>query len=760
MDVQKVVAGILEKVAAKKEEEKKVEKKEEKKDIVKGMSSCKYAYSIADALDEISDNFEYNFGSELDKAQKLAFESPNTLPRSTATGVNFKDKNEHRDAMAVGEDPAMGDRGNENGITPNHLKTTLSHPPGGKEKNDPANPPLYNKTADTYQKILKKLAGDKTAYESPNALRTMTVTDSGAGQQGYDSGKSDGNNLRNLIQTSNEKAMDYTKADAKKDYIKEQMSQVFDEVHPEKDTAVDRFIDRGADTSKLAGIKDIASKAKDVASRGVELAKGGKHIGTSEGARRAGNTSAGFLNKAPRGEAVKSTAVRAGLAGAAGATGYGAHKAMSKKADEETVSKMEKLVKEEKKDEKVEEKLHPGIHKEVAKEENRKEAGIQDIAGHALGGLAGAATKAHELGKGALQHVKGLGVPVGSTLLGAGAGGAGAALGGLASGELGQEGSTLPISMGGALGSIPGAALIGSGHPLMGVPLAALGAAGGAYLGGKGSAHLAGREQEHSTKEAQVISKLASILLSYKTAGSKEAGLREDLAGRALGGLAGAATKAHQMGSGAVNFVKQHPKALLGAGAGLAGLTAAGYGLDKVTEPVREAVQEKIESKIGPWDRLGAGANLGGLAGAVPGMALMSKSPEAGLAAAVGGGLLGGIGGQYLENKLRGRTPEEQVVSKLASILASYKTAGSEGALGDGSAVAPGGMDVGQAVPQETSAPAAGTPEQIEKLKKILLMMQLKKQQEEAAMAQAQQGNMQVPPEMTAQTSPGAVQGI
>jgi hypothetical protein len=69
-------------------------------------------------------------------------------------------------------------------------------------------------------------------------------------------------------------------------------------------------------------------------------------------------------------------------------------------------------------------------------------------------------------------------------------------------------------------------------------------------------------------------------------------------------------------------------------------------------------------------------------------------------------------------------------------------------------------MDVGQAVPQETGAPTAGTPEQIEKLKKILLMMQLKKQQEEAAMAQAQQGNMQVPPEMTAQTSPGAVQGI
>jgi hypothetical protein len=620
MDVQKVVAGILEKVAAKKEEEKKVEKKEDKKEIVKGMSSCKYAHSIADALDEISDNFEYNFGSELDKAQKLAYESPNTLARSTATGANFKDKNEHRDAMAVGEDPAMGDRGNENGITPNHLKTTLAHPPGGKEKIDPAHPPLYNKTADTYQKILKKLAGDKTAYESPNALRTMTVTDSGAGQQGYDSGKSDGNNLRHLIHTSNEKAMDYTKADAKKDYIKEQMSQVFDEVHPEKDTAIDRFIDRGADTSKLAGLKDVAGKVKDVASRGVELAKGGKKqfmMGADKQVMNArpGNTAQGFKGKTTRTEAAKSTAVRAGLAGAAGAAGYGAHKAMSKKADEETVSKMERLVKEEKKDEKVEEKIHPGIHKEVAKAEHKKEAGIQDIAGHALGGLAGAATKAHELGK------------------------------------------------------------------------------------------------------------------------------------------------------GAVNYVKQNPgrvAAGLGTSAALGGLT---YGVDRAGDAAGQYMKEKLENQVGPIDRWGLGANLGGLAGAAPGLMMMTHGgmPLLGAVPTVLGAGLGAAGGQALENRIRGQgqpTKEAQVISKLASILLSYKTASSEGALGDGSAVAPGGMDVGQAVPQEAGAPTAGTPEQIEKLKKILLMMQLKKQQEEAAMAQAQQGNMQVPPEMTAQTSPGAVQGI
>ena len=86
LDVQTVVAGILQKVASKKvEQEEKKDKKEDKKEIVKGMSSCKYAFTVADVLDEIADNFELNFGSELDRTQKLAYESPNTLATSVAT---------------------------------------------------------------------------------------------------------------------------------------------------------------------------------------------------------------------------------------------------------------------------------------------------------------------------------------------------------------------------------------------------------------------------------------------------------------------------------------------------------------------------------------------------------------------------------------------------------------------------------------------------------------------------------------------------
>ena len=269
LDVQNIVTGILTKVASQKAEEKKPAK-EEKKEVVKGMDSCKYAFSLADSLTEAVESFDYNFGSALDKATKVAYDSPNTLERSKATGVDFKSKNEHLDAMAVGEDPAKPSSPSVSEPTVQHLKTTVNTVPGGK-KESPSSPPLYNKTASTYEKILNKLAS-KSSLESPNSLERLEVTDSGKGQQGFDSGKSDGNNLRHLIETSNEKAMDYTQRDAKRDYIKEQMGQVFDNVHPERDTVVERFVDRGKETSKLANLED-AKKMKEMATKEVEEEK-------------------------------------------------------------------------------------------------------------------------------------------------------------------------------------------------------------------------------------------------------------------------------------------------------------------------------------------------------------------------------------------------------------------------------------------------------------------------------------------------------
>jgi hypothetical protein len=110
-----------------------------------------------------------------------------------------------------------------------------------------------NKSA--YSKVLAKLAQNKVAgSEVPNQVRLMDATESGKGQSGYDSGSSHGNGNRSLVNTSNERAMSYTKADAKKSYNKEQMSQVFDEVHPEKDNALDRAFAHGVDTAKMAGV--------------------------------------------------------------------------------------------------------------------------------------------------------------------------------------------------------------------------------------------------------------------------------------------------------------------------------------------------------------------------------------------------------------------------------------------------------------------------------------------------------------------------
>ena len=57
--------------------------------------------------------------------------------------------------------------------------------------------------------------------------------------------------------------MDYTKATPRKAILKEQLSQVFDEVH-RKDTALDRaFFEHGVDGAKMAGIRSIVSKAME-----------------------------------------------------------------------------------------------------------------------------------------------------------------------------------------------------------------------------------------------------------------------------------------------------------------------------------------------------------------------------------------------------------------------------------------------------------------------------------------------------------------
>lgn len=82
--------------------------------------------------------------------------------------------------------------------------------------------------------------------------------------------------------------------------------------------------------------KEVGKKAVSAAGRSAkgfgEHLKGGRTVGTSEGPKRVGNTSAGLFNKPLRKDFAKSQGARAAVGGGVGAVGYGAHKAMSKEA--------------------------------------------------------------------------------------------------------------------------------------------------------------------------------------------------------------------------------------------------------------------------------------------------------------------------------------------------------------------------------------------------------------------------------------------
>jgi hypothetical protein len=573
MDTQALLATTMQKIASKKEE-KKDEKKPPEKETVKGMDSCKYAMKVAEQLDYLLQYSEAWLGSPIERATKVAgsLEVPGILPHSKATGPDGKAINEKRDSMAVGEQPASTStaaKGTFEGV-PNMIDNTKDQRPGGSPEK-PSDPPLYNKTA--YQKVLSKLASNKVASDSvPNELRRMKDTDSGKGQSGYDSGSSHGNDKRSLVDTDNRKAMDYTKGDAKKSYIKEQLSQVFDEVHPEKDTALDRAFEHGVDGAKMAGFSGAMNALKDAGITPGRVAMGGLAL---HGAADLGKkTHEHFFGQ-------------------------------GKTAGVEDAKKMKAMASKEVEEEKKEEKLFPGIHKKI-----EKEAGISDIAGKALGGLAGIGTKAHEAGKGALE------------------------------------------------------------------------------LGGK-----------------------------------------------------------------AINYTKEHPGRVASGVGAMAGLGALSYGADKLmehtTDPLVDKLKGKIEESSGPINRFGIGANLGGLAGAMPGLMMMThgNSPLLGAIPTVAGALAGAGGGQYLENKIRGLGQEKaaeekctcsgkgdckvckEKVTKLAYVLRAIKEAEQI------PTNAPAGStpDVtGQVAPQmEQSAMGqmGGEEDEIEKLKKMLLVMQMMKQQ-------------------------------
>lgn len=310
-DTQALLANTLSKIAERKKMEEKKEMKKEKEDKpMKGKSDCSYAEKMAETLDYLSTNFDLAFGSPLQKAVKIAGSNdvPNILPNSQSSGPDGKRINETRDSMATGEEPSEnkgGAKGMFEGI-PNVVANTADKRPGGASVN-PADPPLYNKTA--FTKVLAKLAGNKTAgdLDIPNQTRIMKDTDSGKGQSGAEPGA--GSENRHLIDSTNSAAMDYTRGDAKKDYNKSQIKQVFDEVHPEKDKALDRAFAHGVEGAKLAGI---------TGSMGLGgLAAGGLR----EGASAVGNAIRSGGNTALQAGKEALPVLGAGAAGLAGGVG-------------------------------------------------------------------------------------------------------------------------------------------------------------------------------------------------------------------------------------------------------------------------------------------------------------------------------------------------------------------------------------------------------------------------------------------------------
>lgn len=391
-DTQNLLVATLSKIAEKK-------KVEDKKEVMKSKdkkmdSKCDYAEKVAETLDYLHSNFDLTFGSSIQKAIKLASDNPvpNMVHHEASSGPAGRPINETRDSMAVGEEPSSNSKGlGTIAGVPNIVAGTLDKRPGGAPV-DPSNPPLMNKSA--YSKVLAKLAQNKTAgIEVPNQVRLMDATESGKGQSGYDSGSSHGNGNRSLVNTSNERAMSYTKADAKKSYIKEQVGQVFDEVHPEKDKALDRVFSHGVETAKMASVQDMVGRAGQLLAGGKKMpAMVGNHVKDL----RPGNHLGQVTHAANGSEALKSLAARSAAgAGLLGAGALGA-KAMSKEAmgiesfnhessladtidsmkDRTKVKqagladakKLEAMAKKEVKEEKAEEKLVPGIHEKIEKE--------------------------------------------------------------------------------------------------------------------------------------------------------------------------------------------------------------------------------------------------------------------------------------------------------------------------------------------------------------------------------------------------------
>lgn len=226
-------------------------------------ASAYHVEKVASAVEYIVDNFDDllpkgPLARALDKVANMPGEGAGSLEVTQAS--KRRADYAKKDKMAVTEDP----------VTPKEKKGpqgetahTLHKKPGGPllKKEPFINEPSGTSKEAAWEVVLSKLAGEDVLKAKISAgsadstkLKTWEAPDSPGTPKGHDQSGYGNENEKYIM--SNDAARNYTKRDAKKEYIKSQLGQVFDEANPEKDTTLDRAWTRGRDTAKMAGMEE------------------------------------------------------------------------------------------------------------------------------------------------------------------------------------------------------------------------------------------------------------------------------------------------------------------------------------------------------------------------------------------------------------------------------------------------------------------------------------------------------------------------
>lgn len=267
------------------------EKNEEDVNMGAEKTAFEYVEKVASAVEYVVDNFNDILPKgPLARALDKVANTPGAGAGSLEVSKSGKPHADYakKDKMSETEDPSTPKtKPGAQGKT----KDTLDTRPGGPllKKEPFINSPSGSSKEAALAVVLNKLAGEDvmkahikaSSSKNPGASETWEANQSPGTPMGHDQSGYGNQNEKHIM--TNQGAIDMTKRDAKKAYVKEQLGQVFDEANPEKDTTLDRAWTRGRDTAKMAndqGQSD-AEKHKSYGNKGLAA-------GTAVGALGAG----------------------------------------------------------------------------------------------------------------------------------------------------------------------------------------------------------------------------------------------------------------------------------------------------------------------------------------------------------------------------------------------------------------------------------------------------------------------------------------